>query len=76
MKIDLVVALIISVGPIIASVASIIAAIQARRVESKVQQLHVIVNSRLTELLDQTSKASRIQGQVDGRAEAESRAKS
>lgn len=37
--------------------------------EKKIEQLHILINSRLTQLLEQTATASRAQGVVSGIAE-------
>lgn len=67
MKSDITMALIAAVPPTIAGIAALIVSLRNTR---DIQKLHVIVNSRLTELLSETAKASRAQGQLDG-AESE-----
>jgi hypothetical protein len=61
---SLIVAVIAAVPLIITSTASLITAVKTRKA---VQELHLAVNSRLTELLEQTAKASHADGVVEGK---------
>ena len=53
---------------------AIIAAIAAAYSVIKVRDLHVLVNSRLTQLLTLTDKSSRAEGKAEGRAEGKAEA--
>jgi hypothetical protein len=52
-----------AIPPTIAALAVLVTALRTKKA---VQELHLAVNSRLTQLLDQTSKASRAEGVVEG----------
>lgn len=60
---EILITLIITLPPTIAAVAALIVGLRGNR---KVDDLHVAVNSRLTELLEQTSKASKAEGKAEG----------
>lgn len=57
-------AIIASIPPTLAAIAALVLGIRNGR---KVSDLHVLVNSRLTELLDSSSSAARAQGKEEGR---------
>lgn len=59
MDTSIIVALIITLPPTITAIASLVLIILNKR---KLQELHVAINSRLTELLEITAKASLAEG--------------
>jgi hypothetical protein len=60
----LIVAIVAAVPLVLTSTANLITALRTKKA---VQELHLAVNSRLTELLDQTAKASHADGVVEGK---------
>lgn len=56
---NILLAVIVSIPPTIASVVAVIVAIVNSR---KIEDLHILINSRLTQLLEQTAKASKAEG--------------
>lgn len=56
-------ALVATVPPTVMALAALVAAIKASH---KVENLHVAVNSRLTELLETTRKAAEAKGRLAG----------
>lgn len=56
---------------IVAIVVAIIIGIPSWLTFFQARKTHIIVNSRLTELLELTAKSSRAEGRQEGKAEAE-----
>jgi hypothetical protein len=54
---------------ILASVASLVAALASYKNKTKIEELHVMVNGRMDQLIDQTSKTSLLQGAKNQRQE-------
>jgi vacuolar-type H+-ATPase subunit H len=50
-------------------IAVIVAGMPAILALLKIRELHVLINSRLTQLMDATAKASHSEGQLEGRME-------
>jgi hypothetical protein len=63
------IALIAGVPPTLVAAAALVASVLNHK---KIQELHVIVNSRLTELLNETRIASHAEGKAEGKAESHS----
>lgn len=59
-------AIIVSIPPTIVALTTLFVALSSRR---RVDALHIAVDGRLTQLLEQTSKASKAAGKVEGKAE-------
>jgi hypothetical protein len=54
------------IAAVFAGVAAVLSAIN----RGKINEVHVALNSRLTQLIDQTSKAAHAEGVVQGTADA------
>lgn len=59
--------LLVALAP---TVVALLAYLQGRKNRSAIQEVHVSLNSRLTELLRQTSIAQRAEGKAEGLAES------
>lgn len=62
-------ALIASIVPTITAIGVIIVALRQKIAEKKVDDLHIVVNSRLTELLKVTTESEHAKGKLEGKAE-------
>lgn len=58
-KSAILIALIVAIPPTLAGVAAVIVALRAK---AKTEEIHLLVNSKMTELLELTAKASRAEG--------------
>lgn len=64
------VALIASITALIVALTGFVALfLRVGRVESKVVSTHILINSRMTELLDLTKTAAKAEGKLEGAAE-------
>lgn len=54
-------------GVIVPTTAALLALVRGNETERAVRDVHLLVNSRLTQLLEQTAVASRAQGKEEGR---------
>jgi hypothetical protein len=58
---------LLAVATLIASISAlIVSVITAQRSGSKLDHLHIALNSRLSQLIEQTSRASRAEGVAEG----------
>lgn len=60
-------AIVAAGGSTVAAIMSVLSTIRGKTAIKKIEELHVIVNSRLSQLLDRTSVASHLQGVSDER---------
>lgn len=62
-------ALIASIVPAITAIGVIVVATRQKVAEKKVDDLHIVVNSRLSELLRITTESERAKGKLEGQTE-------
>ncbi len=55
---------------VVPSLAALAAYLQGRKNQNKIEQIHVTINSRISELLTATESAARAAGHAEGKAEA------
>ena len=60
---------------VVPTIAAIAAFIQGRQNKTKIEQIHLTINSRISELLKATEEAARIAGHFEGKGEASQAAK-
>lgn len=58
-KSAILIALIVAIPPTLAGIAAVIVSLRAK---AKTEEIHLLVNSKITELLELTAKASRAEG--------------
>lgn len=64
----IVVAMIVAIPP---TLGALLAYFQSRKNTKALDEVHITLNSRLTQLLEQTGKAARAEGKAEGKKESE-----
>lgn len=67
MDTDIIVALVAAVGSIVAASLSALAVVLASQSKAQSRETHLLINSRMTELLELTRSSARAQGVKEGR---------